>query len=1301
MDVDDGEEAADAEAGGSGGSHTFGQWQLARLDAESRDARGAMPTAGAVAYLTQLYFTSRFASHKSATYLEPEMRFEQLVAVAVHFLRHPPSLSRAATASRERPRYLKAPAARGGEAGAPPAENRWAWETDAHGAPMMLRVVAGAERAPSRRRAGATSPTSMLTPGRRRSAGASYTSIGQLELYEEATAHLQVVLLQLAADDRARRCLDELEAMHAVAGKELRGVPTDKRLSHAPTWSAHAQRVLRSPHLQAQMARVLAKLEEVCGAILERLPGEPFDERHALDAVVDVLLNEAPAVADFLQVTWGLRLTARNPLGYLRRTRAVAPKAKGRRGVRAAPAPGAAASSAAASGSDASRAAEAVGASDDEASSFLPVQVLLDAAAAAAMRDAEAAASQPTQPTQGGAVSALLDLARGFFGAAVGSTSGAGRFSDSDDSDDERPTARATAAGSSGSLSRPNDDDPRCTSAARMPSDERCTNPRALRRRAHCAVSLEASVPTSNTQEQEARAHGSSAPPPCAVCLSRVHPTGGALLACQRCREAAVHEQCCHGAVAALGLEQLVTALCPTCVDALREAQALEDDAPPPTTARAFDTLVADASASLLKAVQRAGQPVPRRGSEEAAAVYETWAAMLDGAVDDACNSAAGLAADARAEGAALATELRVFGAAELLRGSTPDADAAEAALGQLQVDDDVQVAALDATRAAIRAVRAGRTLDTRDGSSVLRRLRVRDLEGRVRRFARGALADALGLEPPTADVDAEADADADASDDEEAVARDGGGRGGRWRDRRQRLALAVFSLAMNAMVGNQEALPQYKMLTRLVSKFMFEPEPLARLRGRMCQAGARGPEQRWLRRRTVVLQHGARAVAARAELDLVQSSDNASFFRMVAPGLGVTERVMLCSWTALGEWHLHSAGGLDAAGRERSRVVGSYLVTGGAYATAVFPTRSVGALSCTHLDPSMRLPADPAVLAALVPFDGTVAHAALLAPLAVNSTKAPTMLTATSGVGTLELGISEEWAAALQALVYDYGALNDVSTLVLARRSRRFARRPDGAPPGGFEAGDPESLVAHSQRVHAAQWNDDRTAVHAARIHPTAPLPEDSLSSAGQLAIVIEEWLRHGQFHPGYFALTAQGDGHRVFHQGDVGTEKVTLGLLRRARQRVLAAVVDESDPRSAKFETEAAARAAVDVLAALAVPDHLHAPLHNGMALVKGFLVPHWKIASLDQLKTLLGFSGIRPSKEGEGYRLKQRLLKIHMLAYNQVLLRRFHTNPECIGRVRRTADGALDEVDYFARVRAPTLAHKSRQIPTRTRI
>jgi len=54
MDVDDGDKAADAEAGGSGGSHTFGQWQLARLDAESRDARGAMPTAGAVAYLTQL-----------------------------------------------------------------------------------------------------------------------------------------------------------------------------------------------------------------------------------------------------------------------------------------------------------------------------------------------------------------------------------------------------------------------------------------------------------------------------------------------------------------------------------------------------------------------------------------------------------------------------------------------------------------------------------------------------------------------------------------------------------------------------------------------------------------------------------------------------------------------------------------------------------------------------------------------------------------------------------------------------------------------------------------------------------------------------------------------------------------------------------------------------------------------------------------------------------------------------------------------------------------------------------------------
>ena len=51
---------------------------------------------------------------------------------------------------------------------------------------------------------------------------------------------------------------------------------------------------------------------------------------------------------------------------------------------------------------------------------------------------------------------------------------------------------------------------------------------------------------------------------------------------------------------------------------------------------------------------------------------------------------------------------------------------------------------------------------------------------------------------------------------------------------------MAVFSLAMNAMVGNQESLPQNKMLTRLVSKFMFEPEPLARLRWRMCQAGRR-----------------------------------------------------------------------------------------------------------------------------------------------------------------------------------------------------------------------------------------------------------------------------------------------------------------------------------------------------------------------------------------------------------------------------------------------------------------------------
>lgn len=454
-------------------------------------------------------------------------------------------------------------------------------------------------------------------------------------------------------------------------------------------------------------------------------------------------------------------------------------------------------------------------------------------------------------------------------------------------------------------------------------------------------------------------------------------------------------------------------------------------------------------------------------------------------------------------------------------------------------------------------------------------------------------------------------------------------------------------------------------------------------------QAPSRGPETAYLQRRTVELRHESGALEARREIDSLQSSDNALFFRMVAPGLGLTERVMLCSWTALGEWRLEPHGGRDAAGREYSRQVGCFLATSTAYEGVVVVRCRAGAAACTH--PGLTLPNDATVLAAFEPFDGTASHAAVLYPNAVNLTDAATMLTWTSQAKMLFNQFEEELLAVFDTLAFSYGALNDVSTPLLPRRLRRFACRPDGAPPGGFETGPAEGLVAFSKRIHHAQWNDQGTALRPARIHPTAPVAEDSLSRAGQSAVVIEEGFRHNQVFPGFFNRLPEGDGHRVGHQADVGTERVTNGLLKTAREAVHAALLDESDAASVKFETVAAAKAKVQFLSMLCVPDHLHAPMHNGMALVKAFLVPHWKVASLDQIKSLLGFSGIRPSKEGESYRLKRRLLRVFMLAYSKVLLRRFHTTPGSLDRVKKLADGrTLDEADYLERVRRAPSHH-----------
>ena len=245
-----------------------------------------------MAYLTQLFFAARFAT------LSPEIRFEQLAAVASHIMVR--LLEQGSGGRRqEPPPFIKPPGGRGGEAGRPPAA--WKFERNDDGVELRPVAVCGPP-VPSRRAPGSTSPSVLLTPGRRKSTGATHPSILQLSLYEEAGMQLDTLLAQLPLAARPLRCLAELQHLHACAGKELANpLRFSARLDDPTAWRKLARPLVRSKHLQAEVSHVMLKLEEVCAALLDRLPGDPFDESHALDAVVDVLLTEAPVVADFLQ----------------------------------------------------------------------------------------------------------------------------------------------------------------------------------------------------------------------------------------------------------------------------------------------------------------------------------------------------------------------------------------------------------------------------------------------------------------------------------------------------------------------------------------------------------------------------------------------------------------------------------------------------------------------------------------------------------------------------------------------------------------------------------------------------------------------------------------------------------------------------------------------------------------------------------------------------------------------------------------------------------------------------------------
>ena len=248
----------------------YGAWQLTHLRGESR-----APFAPAVtAYASQLFLSGRFKD-----VLPPDVRSEQIGAVLSHTLWQLIEDGSFGSAV-SRPRYIKP--GRPGKTGRPPADNRWRWRTsaddkagsassegvllsdgsgesdvDESGAPSRVYAlsVCPGSPAPSRRRAGATSPTVEITPDRRVSMGAKYTSLAQLELYDEACLYLDALLKQLpTTKERLDRCVDELESLQTVVSEALMDVPTEARLKDRAWCAKRAKQFIRSDHLQVMLS---------------------------------------------------------------------------------------------------------------------------------------------------------------------------------------------------------------------------------------------------------------------------------------------------------------------------------------------------------------------------------------------------------------------------------------------------------------------------------------------------------------------------------------------------------------------------------------------------------------------------------------------------------------------------------------------------------------------------------------------------------------------------------------------------------------------------------------------------------------------------------------------------------------------------------------------------------------------------------------------------------------------------------------------------------------------------------------
>ena len=104
------------------------------------------------------------------------------------------------------------------------------------------------------------------------------------------------------------------------------------------------------------------------------------------------------------------------------------------------------------------------------------------------------------------------------------------------------------------------------------------------------------------------------------------------------------------------------------------------------------------------------------------------------------------------------------------------------------------------------------------------------------------------------------------------------------------------------------------------------------------------------------------------------------------------------------------------------------------------------------------------------------------------------------------------------------------------------------GVVPGSCVLGSPEALATFSRRVHGPQCTDDGSALRPARIYPTEPLAEDSLSSAGAAAVRMHEVMRVGGWYAGYYNRLLGGDGRRPHHQCHIRSRS---SVLREKKER------------------------------------------------------------------------------------------------------------------------------------------------------